>query len=292
MSTQSTLKHFLVRIKSDTRLPWLYLILAYGWAWLWTIPIALTRRDYQTSVLLLVATFIAIFGPGLAAIVLTYRTEDRQARADYWYRAFDVRRIHVRWIVFMLILWPGLHLLANILSKALGSEVPVSDMVRSISDQPLFALAVVTLYFLQSLLEDLGWRGYMLEKVLKEWTPFKAALIVGVFHAFWHLPFFFIIGTNQMKIGLGFNFWLFIAQAVAFSVFATWCYVDNHHSTMAAILLHTVGNLSNDIFNYQAGTPKFWLYTLFMVVGAIIVGIVWLRRKGGTEYVQQVIHYA
>ena len=142
-------------IKSDTRFPWLYLLLAYGWAWLWTIPVALTRRDYQTSVVLLVATFIAIFGPCLAAIVLTYRTEDRQARADYWQRAFNVRRIQVRWIVFMLILWPGLHLLANTLSKALGNEVPSSDMVRSISDQPLFMLPVVILYFLQALLEDL-----------------------------------------------------------------------------------------------------------------------------------------
>jgi hypothetical protein len=33
-------------------------------------------------------------------------------------------------------------------------------------------------------------------------------------------------------MGLGFNFWLFVAQAVAFSVFATWCDVDNRHSTM------------------------------------------------------------
>jgi hypothetical protein len=91
-------------------------------------------------------------------------------------------------------------------------------------------------------------------------------------------------------MGLGFNFWLFVAQAVAFSVFATWCYVDNRHSTTAAILIHTVANLSNDIFNYQVGTMKFWLYTLLMVGGAIIVGAVWLRKRGETAHDQQLIH--
>ncbi len=279
-------------IKSGTKFPCLYLLLAYGWAWLWTIPVALTRQDYRTSTLLFLATFIAVFGPGLAAIVLIYRADDQQARHDYWRRAFDIRRIQVHWIVFMLLLWPGLHLLANGLSNMLGSEVPISELVRGIANQPLLAPVTVILYFLQALLEDLGWRGYMLEKILKGWTPVKAALLVGLFHAFWHLPFFFIVGTNQIKIGLGFNFWLFVAQAVAFSVFATWCYVDNHHSTMAAILIHTIANLSNDIFNYQVGTTKFWLYTLLMVVGAILVSAVWLRKERGTEHVQQLIHSA
>lgn len=279
-------------IKTDIQFPSLYLLLAYGWSLLWTIPVALTRQDYRTSTLLFIATFIAVFGPGLAAIILTYRLENQQARDEYWRRAFDVRRIQPRWIVFMLLLWPGLHFLANGLSNILGSEVPISELFRGIADQPWLAPVTLILYFLQAFLEDLGWRGYMLEKVLKAWTPVKAALLVGVFHAFWHLPFFFIVGTNQVKIGFGSNFWLFVAQVVAFSVFATWCYVDNRHSTMAAVLMHTVANLSNDIFNYQVGTPKSWLYTLLMVVGATIVSAVWLRKEGGIEHEQQLIHSA
>lgn len=171
-------------IESETRFPWLYLLLAYCWAWLWAIPVALTGQDYRTSTILFVATFIAVFGPGLAAIVLVYRVDDQQARRDYWHRTFDVRRIKVRWIIFMLLLWPGLHLLANGLSNILGNEVPVSELVRGIADQPLLAPVTVILYFFQAFLEDLGWRGYMLEKILKAWTPLKAALVVGLFHAF------------------------------------------------------------------------------------------------------------
>lgn len=269
-------------MKTAVKFPWLYLLTAYGWAWLWTIPVAWSRQDYQASTLLFFATFIGIFGPGLAGIILTYR-EDREARRDFWQRAFDVRRVQMRWIIFMLLLWPALHLLANGLSKVLGSDVPVSEMIRDIANQPLILPVIVILYFLQALLEDIGWRGYMLEKVLHSWSPVNAALIVGFFHTFWHLPFFFIVGTNQIEIGFGFGFWLFVVQAVAFSIYATWCYLDNRHSTLAAVLLHTVGNLCNDLFTFQAGTGEFSLYTLFMVIGAVDISTVWLKRKGESK---------
>ena len=266
-------------MKTSTKFPRLFLLLAYGWAWLWTIPVALTRRDYQSSPLLFLVTFIGIFGPGLAGIILTHR-EGREARRDFRQRAFDIRRVQLPWIIFMLLLWPALHLLANGLSKILGSAAPASEMVTEMTVRPLLIPVIVILYFLQALLEDLGWRGYMLEKVLQSWSPMHAALLVGIFHAFWHLPFFFIVGTNQIKMGLGFDFWLFVAQAVSFSIYATWCYLDNCHSTLAAILLHTVGNLCNDIFTLPGGTLKFQLYTFLMVMGAIAVSVSWLKRNG------------
>jgi hypothetical protein len=108
-----------------------------------------------------------------------------------------------------------------------------------------------------------------------------AALLVGVIHAFWHLPLFWMAGTNQIRMGFGLDFWLFISQAVAFSLYATLCYIDNHHSTLAVILLHTIGNLCIDLFTLSGGTAKFHLFTLFMVIGAILAGLVLSRRKGG-----------
>ena len=265
------------------KLPWPYLLLAYGWAWLWWIPLALSRINYQSSPLLIWVVLIGVFGPGLAGIVLTYRSRDPGARRDFWQRAFDFRRVQWRWIVFMLLLWPAMHILANFVSTALGSPPPASEMVARITAQPPYALVVVVLFFLQALLEDLGWRGYMQEHLLRSHTPNRSALIVGIFHAFWHLPLFFIVGTNQAQMGIGINFWLFVAQAVAFSFYATWCYVDNHHSTLAAVLLHTVGNLCNDLFTLPGGTLKFQLLTFLMVIGALVISLIWLGRKASPQ---------
>ena len=270
-------------MKSATKFPWLYLLLAYGWAWLWWIPLALSGVDYQSSPLLIVVVLIGVFGPGLAGIFLTYRSRSLEERRDFWQRAFDFRRVQWRRIVLMLLLWPAMHLLGNLLSTALGSPPAASEMLTQISSAPPFALVVVMLFFLQAALEDLGWRGYMQERLLRSYTPIGSALIVGIFHAFWHLPLFFVVGTNQVRMGLGVNFWLFVVQAVAFSFYATWCYVDNRHSTLAAILLHTVGNLCNDFFTLQGGTLKFELHTFFMVVGALAISLIWLRRRASPQ---------
>lgn len=266
-------------MKSATKFPWLYLLLAYGWAWLWWIPIALSRIDYQSSPLLIFIVLIGVFGPGLAGIFLTYHSGNPEERRDFWQRASDIRRVRWQWIILMLLLWPAMHLVSDLTSTSLGNPPPASEMVAQIAAQPPFALVVVVLFFLQASLEDLGWRGYMQEHLLRSHTPIQSALIVGIFHAFWHLPLFFVVGTNQTKMGLGLNFWLFVAQAVAFSFYATWCYIDNRHSTLAAILLHTVGNLCNDIFTLQGGTLKFELHTFFMVAGALAIALTWLRRS-------------
>lgn len=265
-------------MKATSKFPWLYLLIAYVWTWLWAIPVILTRRDYQTVPLLLLLLFIAAFGPGLAGIILTHR-KGREAWRDFWQRATDFRRIKWQWIVFMLLFWPAIHLLANSMSKALGDEVPASEMIRQVTAQPFMIPVIVILFFLQAAVEDLGWRGYMQEELLGSWSPVQSALLIGVFHAFWHLPFFFIVGTDQIRMGLGFNFWLFVVQVLSISVFTTWCYLDNHHSTLAAILLHTVANLCNNIFVLPVGNMKFLLLTLLMALVAVIVGLFFLDEK-------------
>ncbi len=267
-------------MKTASKFPWLFLLLAYGWAWLWWIPVALSRSDYQSSPLLINVVLIGVFGPGLAGILLTYLDPNTAERHDFWQRASDLRRVQWRWIILMLLLWPAMHLIANFASAALGSPPPASEMATALAAQPPLVVVIVVMFFLQAGLEDLGWRGYMLERLLRSGSANRAALLVGIFHAFWHLPLFFIVGTTQKDWGLGLNFWFFIAQAVAFSFYATLWYVDNRRSTLAAILVHTVGNLSNDLFTLTGGTLKFQIFTLLMVIGAALIGLVWLRQSG------------
>ena len=50
-------------MNSTKKLPWLYLILAYGFAWLCWIPVALTGIDYQTSPWLVFIVLLGAFGP-------------------------------------------------------------------------------------------------------------------------------------------------------------------------------------------------------------------------------------
>jgi membrane protease YdiL (CAAX protease family) len=263
---------------STRRLPWLYLALAYGLAWLFWIPLALTGRDYQTSPLLLLGMFAGVFGPGLAAIILTYAREGREGRRDFWRRAFDLRRIRPRWYVLIVVLWPALHLVGMAVSRLLGAPVPDPPLLKELAAQPVTIPVVVVLYLIQAGLEELGWRGYMLERVQPARGPLWGSLIVGIFHAPWHLPMFWVVGTNQIEMGFRLDFLLFVAAAISLSVYTTWCYNDNGRSTLAVTLLHWTGNLCVDACTDGPGTLGYRLHVLLMVFGAVAIGAVWASR--------------
>jgi len=56
--------------QSNSRFPWLFLILGFAISWAVWIPVGFTGRDYQSSPYLLAAVLVDAFGPGLAATLL------------------------------------------------------------------------------------------------------------------------------------------------------------------------------------------------------------------------------
>lgn len=261
-------------MKTKPQFPWLYLFLAYGLTWLFWIPVALTRQDYQTSPLLLAVVFLGVFGPGIAGIVMTYREQGKEGRRDFWRRVFDFRRISLKWYVLILLLFPVLHMISIGINYWLGGDPAEFAFIKESMAMPAGILVVVILYLLQSALEELGWRGYMLDRLQAIWNPVKASFVLGVFHAFWHLPMFWVVGTNQSRWLTIPDFTLFIFTGIASSIYATWYYNENHRSILAAILLHTVGNLSLDTF-MLSGTGEYVSRVVF-ILGAVIVAIAWM----------------
>lgn len=258
---------------SRPKFPWLYLLLAYGWTWLFWIPIVMTRQDYQSSPILLVVMFLGVFGPGIAGIILTYREQGKAGGRDFWHRVFDLRRISLKWYALILLLFPTLHLIAIAINHWLGGSPPEFAFVKEALAMPAGILIVVILYLLQAGFEELGWRGYMLDRLQAIWKPVTASFVLGVSHAFWHLPLFWIVGTNQSRYLSGVNFSLFIIFVLAGSIYSAWCYNDNRRSTLAVILLHTVANLSLDTF-LLPGTGEY-IFKIVAAFGAVLIAIAW-----------------
>ena len=145
--------------------------------------------------------------------------------------------------------------------------------------QPLTIPIVLVLYLIQAGLEELGWRGYMLDRVQIAWGRARGPLIAGIFHALWHLPLFFVVGTNQTKMGLGLDFLLFVVCATSSSFYESWSYYGNGRSTLAATLLHWTGNLTIDVLVGGAGTVGFRLYSALNVFGGAAICAAWARQE-------------
>ena len=248
---------------------WIYLGLSFAISWAVWIPLALTKVDYQSSPYLLAAALVGAFGPGLAAILLNFLDRDLDQIADFRGRIYDFKRIQPAWYLIILTIWPVMHGIAIGVTKLIGKPIPESSFLSELLSQPNTIPLVVFLYFLQAGVEELGWRGYLQEKLGQKMGRARSSLLVGVIHTIWHLPLFWVVGTNQIKMGFGTDFLIFIAFVISSSVFSAWCYYGNHHSIMAATLLHTTSNLSFDIFAYSPGTLKHLLFLLLMVAAAI-----------------------
>lgn len=256
---------------ADGKFPWTFLLLAFGLSWAIWIPVAATGKNYQSSPGLLIAVLLGAFGPGLAAIALHYKNRDEVDFNDFRQRIYQIGRIRPSWLLIVIGLWPVLHLLAIFITQLSGAQVPASAFLQELLAQPNTIPLIVFMYFLQSGLEEVGWRGYLQEKLGTLYSPAPSSLLVGAIHCLWHLPLFWVVGTNQIKMGFGTDFYIFIAFVLSSAVYSAWCYYGNSRSIFAVALLHTTGNLSFDIFAYAPGTLKHLLFVVLMTAGAIPV---------------------
>lgn len=262
---------------TKVKFPWFFLLLAYSLSWLFWILVALTKKDYQDSPFLLLLVLIGVFGPGIAGIALTYVEKGKDGGRDFWDRVFDFKRIHAKWYIGIILLWPSLHLLSMAVTQLSHGNLPNFEFIKQLISEPATIPVVVTLYLLQAALEELGWRGYMQDRAQAIWNPAIASLVIGVSHAFWHLPNFWIVGTNQIKWGFGIDFFIFVGFVISTAIYSTWFYNANGRSTLAAILLHCVGNLSLDIFS-ASGTQQ-RIFFVLSIIGAATLFIIWTIRK-------------
>lgn len=92
-------------------------------------------------------------------------------------------------------------------------------------------------------LEEIGWRGYLQPTLQKKWSPFNSTLIVGGIWTIWHLPLWFVVGSNQMNM----NFLWFTLSALALSFLLTVIYSATN-SIFLCIIFHALINSFWDVY--------------------------------------------
>jgi CAAX protease family protein len=231
-----------------------YFVLAYALTW-WVYPLLRFNP--------LIGLF-GLFGPALAAIVVTAVTEGRPGvrrllgRTVRW-------RVPLPWYLVALGLPAALALLAASLAAWFGPDV-LRMGTLSVLDVVLVVLVLG---------EELGWRGYALPKLLERFAPPVASLVLGLIWALWHLPTFFIPGTPQF----GHPVAAFLIMTTAYSVLLTWVFLHTRGSVLIATLFHGAINLSQGFF--LAGTDpadRYWWLAVAYGAAALAVAAA-LRRE-------------
>jgi membrane protease YdiL (CAAX protease family) len=254
----------------------LFFALAYGWSWLFWIPAALSARAFdEPPVPLLIA--LGGIGPLVAAVALIYTSQDRSVRRDYWQRVVDLRRISAGWYAVTIFTVPVLTAFAVLLDILTGgSGAHLEARFRS-SPLDILPFAIFTLFF-GPLPEELGWRGYALDRLQRKHAALTASLILGIGWTFWHLPLFFVAGSYQNGLGWGSTgFWWYMTDKTFASVLMTWIYNNTRRSTLSAVLFHFMINYIGELVVLTERADFFQI--VIWAGAALVVVAVWGRES-------------
>ena len=261
----------------SARFPWLFFGLTYGLSWAIWVPYILSGKTVDSPVPALV---MACSVPSLVGILLTHLTSDNADRNDFWKRVVSFKLIGLRWFAVIICLFPFLLALGLLADNLFGGTLPPLRGAAQTLTRPAALMLFIGANMIGGPLgEELGWRGFALDRLQNKWNALVASLILGIIWAAWHLPLFFIKGTPQQGMGFGtFLFWLWSLQVVSLSVFTTWVYNNTHRSILSAVFMHFMFNSTYGI-TQQDGLPlppsTFAANTVIIAVAAVIVIGLW-----------------
>ena len=183
--------------------------------------------------------FAAYFGPLLGALVVTGLVD---GRAGVWKLLGRIVqwRVGLQWYLIPIIGFPLVFIVAY--SFVLGP----SSLVGVVQNWQLILSVYIPLLLMgilfPSLGEEPGWRGFALPRLQLRYGALIGTLILGVLHAFWHLPAYFLPGAILPG---AFDPTVFIANScaiVAFSFLWTWVFNNARGSILIAMIAHAASN--------------------------------------------------
>ena len=97
--------------------------------------------------------------------------------------------------------------------------------------------------------EELGWRGFMLPRLLQKYNVWRSSLILGLVWTFWHLASFTFPGAAIPSIFSvsAWTIFLFLLNILAETLFMTAVFLNTKGSVLIAILFHAAFNASSNI---------------------------------------------
>jgi uncharacterized protein len=182
------------------------------------------------------------WAPTVSALILIGVSEGRDGIRKFLKRLLRWR-VGVGWYLVVLFGVAMIAYLAIGVGKALGIPAPALSLPNGLPREMLPAflpiIFLINIFAGGPLVEDIGWRGYILPKMREGMTALHASLIIGIVWAIWHLPYF-IFPAWRSAVG-NIPFVWFALLTTSWSVLFAWVYV-NTESILMPVLFHAAIN--------------------------------------------------
>jgi len=233
-----------------------YFLLAYTVSWAGWLPLVILSTS-SSSIQWTILMAIGIIGPLLASLIVASLNNRQKGLRGFFSRIF-AWKVHYSWYLAAfatpIIIW----FLPTLIHILLGGPPPVlfiktpyipsSCTFLQIHDNTLLCIILqfIKIFLINSATEEPGWRGTALSKLQKRYNAVLSSIIIGIIHACWHLPLYFIPGTTKYfaeteKLLLPFI--SFVIVMILSSFIFTWLY-NSTESILLPMIFHTMWNLS------------------------------------------------
>lgn len=246
--------------------PYIYIPFVLGLTWAtWLLAIATGQGVENPAVKVLLIA--GLLSPALVALSFILLSEDAEYHWDYWRRVFDPTLISKegwRLIFFLPLVIIIISILASLAFGGQLSQLKLIPQVRAHIPSILFFIFYNL--FVGPFPEELGWRGYWLDKLTGYLSGLKASLLVGLVWALWHLPLFLVRGyILQVRSSHPLLAVLYFIELFPKSIIFTYIFFKNRKSTLAAILFHFMINFVNQLFEISLITAGIQTFLYIMV---------------------------
>jgi membrane protease YdiL (CAAX protease family) len=209
----------------------------------------------------LLVPVVLVFIPALVCIPLAFVTEGRAGLRQL----FSSVGGGVKWLLIGAVVGALMRVAVLVTGLVMGTSIEAD-----FSAPGTWFIVLVTIplaYF-----EELGWRRFALDRLLKSRAPFEASLLLGVPWSVIHLV---VILPGMMSVGAP-----VIPQSIVLiclGIILTWAYIRSGSSVLTVTLLHGVQNglvvLNRGLAIADATWLMMWVYL------ALAAGLVIAERK-------------
>lgn len=210
-----------------------FVLLTYAFTWSVQVPIALFT---SSQALQFVAVAVSAFGPLVAAAILVWQGS---MRFGVWIRDMFSWQVSPRWYLTALLV-P----LAGVVAQTFVYALSFGKLDFALLPQQ--TMMWVGLFPVALLVtggnEEVGWRGFMLPRLQRQYSALTAGLIVGIVWLVWHLPSDLLMTALGGGLTWSLERLLKRIAVIPLAILLTWLYNSTHGSVHIAMIFHASWN--------------------------------------------------
>lgn len=209
-----------------------FLLLTFAISYLVGLPFAMAYLAWAPAEPLLLRTYLprvlVTYGPGLAAILMASITYGRTGAAALLRRLVP-RPADVPWVLAIVLIGA----ISCFLALA-NAGVPVAHFAEAIDSAGALLVGHCVLQILVVAVgEEIGWRGWLLPRLLERTSRLRATVIVGAVWGLWHGPLL----LSGLRTGV-----LFLLSTLGLSFLFTWTWSHRGERLFVVIVAHATVN--------------------------------------------------